>query len=468
MSKSRLDLLTRFPWLKEAIKSRLWQPAAMLLTLSFFVLVILTSLLGTPAGSKNFGIIFVWIVWWALLIIVLIPFFGRLWCAICPIPGPGEWLQRRGIISRVPGKLRSLGWRWPKPLRNIWLQNAGFLMMAMFSTIILTRPLLTGWLLLGFLLLSVLFSILFKNRVFCRYVCPVGGFIGLYSLFSPLELRVKDVAVCQEHKTKDCLIGTSCSYGCPWLVYPGTLKRNAYCGLCAECIRACPKDNIGLNLRPFGSDLLVEKERRMDEAFKAFIMLSCSLLYSVVLLGPWGWLKDLANMETVSGWALYATGFLVVNLLVVPGLFWLTTVLARHLSGLHASVRRLFVDYAYGLVPLGLAGWIAFSLSFIFVNGSYVIPVLSDPFGWGWDLIGTSHIPWTPVALGFLPALQVITLLVGLVFSITTVYRIAQQHSSAFSGHALVSSGDRAWWATLPTAGFATAVTLLFLWVFLG
>jgi hypothetical protein len=110
VSESRLDLLTRFPWLKEAIKSRLWQPAAMLLTLSFFVLVILTGLLGTPAGSKNFGIIFVWIVWWAVLIIVLIPFFGRLWCAICPIPGPGEWLQRRGIISRVPGKLRSLGW----------------------------------------------------------------------------------------------------------------------------------------------------------------------------------------------------------------------------------------------------------------------------------------------------------------------------------------------------------------------
>ncbi len=468
MSESRLDLLTRFPWLKEAIKSRLWQPAAMLLTLSFFVLVILTGLLGTPAGSRNFGIIFVWIVWWAVLIIVLIPFFGRLWCAVCPIPGPGEWLQRRGIISRVPGKLRSLGWRWPRPLRNIWLQNAGFLMMAMFSTIILTRPLLTGWLLLGFLLLSVLFSILFQNRVFCRYVCPVGGFIGLYSLLSPLELRVKDVAVCREHKIKDCLVGTSCSYGCPWLVYPGTLKRNAYCGLCAECVRACPKDNIGLNLRPFGSDLLVDKERRMDEAFKAFIMLSCSLLYSVVLLGPWGWLKDLANMETVSGWALYATGFLVVNLLVVPGLFWLTTVLARHLSGLHASVHRLFVDHAYGLVPLGLAGWIAFSLSFIFVNGSYVIPVLSDPFGWGWDLIGTSRVAWTPLALGFLPALQVITLLVGLVFSITTVYRIAQQHSSAFAGHALVSSGDRAWWATLPTAGFATGVTLLFLWIFLG
>ena len=70
--------LTRFTWLKALLKSRAFQPALMLLTLFFFVLAILTGLFGTPAGSRNFGVIFVWIVWWALLIIVMVPFFGRL------------------------------------------------------------------------------------------------------------------------------------------------------------------------------------------------------------------------------------------------------------------------------------------------------------------------------------------------------------------------------------------------------
>jgi polyferredoxin len=168
--------LTRFPWLKAILKSRAFPSALMLLLLFFFVVAILAGFFGTPAGSHNFGIIFVWIVWWALLIIVMVPFLGRMWCAICPIPGPGEWLQRRGILRRIPGRPHSLRWRWPRRLRNIWLQNFGFLGVAIFSTIILTRPGITAWLLLGMLVLGVILSIFYDNRVFCRYVCPVGGF----------------------------------------------------------------------------------------------------------------------------------------------------------------------------------------------------------------------------------------------------------------------------------------------------
>ncbi len=57
--------------------------------------------------------------------------------------------------------------------------------------------------------------------------------------------------------------------------------------------------------------------------------------------------------------------------------------LARRLAGLTDSLRALFVRYAYTLVPLGLAAWIAFSIGFVFVNGSYALAVISDPFGWG-------------------------------------------------------------------------------------
>jgi len=289
MTSTRFEL-TRYGWLKSLLKSRLLQPALMLITLFFFVLAILTGLIGTPAGNRNFGIIFVWIVWWALLIMVLVPFFGRLWCMVCPIPAPGEWLQRRTIVQHKPGRLHTLRRRWPSRLRNIWLQNFGFLAMAIFSTVILTRPGVTAWVLLGTILLGVGLSIAFEKRVFCRYVCPVGGFIGLYSLTSTIELRVKDVQVCKDHTSKDCVVGTACSYGCPWLVFPGNMERNTHCGMCAECLKACPKDNIALNLRPFGADLLVAKGRSLDEAYKALIMLACALLYSAVLLGPWGWL----------------------------------------------------------------------------------------------------------------------------------------------------------------------------------
>jgi hypothetical protein len=163
-------------------------------------------------------------------------------------------------------------------------------------------------------------------------------------------------------------------------------------------------DNVAINLRAPGADLLVAKGRRLDEAFKAFIMLSCALAYSAVLLGPWGVVKDAANFGSLPMWLAYAAGFLALNLLVVPGLFWLTAAAGRSLAGLkQASVKQLFVDNAYTLVPLGLAAWIAFSLGFVLINISYALPVIADPFGWGWNLLGLAHVPWTPVIPGLVP-----------------------------------------------------------------
>jgi hypothetical protein len=212
-------------------------------------------------------------------------------------------------------------------------------------------------------------------------------------MMSPLELRVRDCKTCQEHTAKDCVVGNAKGYGCPWLVYPGKLARNTYCGLCFECLKTCPKDNLTLGLRPFGSDLWVAKVRRLDEAYKAFIMLGCALVYSVVLLGPWGWMKSWANLDTVPHWGLYASGLWMFTLLLLPGLFWFATTFARRLSNQPTSHRTLFVAYAYTLVPLGLAAWIAFSLGFVLTNGSYALAVISDPFGWGWNLFGTADTP---------------------------------------------------------------------------
>lgn len=455
----RPDLLARIPVLKPILRSRWFQPALMLITLAGFLIAILSGLFGTPAGSHNFGIIFVWIVWWALLIILIVPFLGRAWCTVCPIPAPGEWLQRRGIVNRIPGKLRTLGLRWPRRLKNMWLQNVGFLGVAVFSALILTRPAVTGWVLLGFLVAGMALSVFYEKRVFCRYVCPVGGFIGLYAMVAPTGLRVADPSVCAGHRTKDCVTGNANGWGCPWMVYPGDLQRNTYCGLCVECLKTCPMDNIILAAQPFGSDLLVAQERKLDEAYKAFIMLGCALLYSAILLGPWGWLKSWANLHTLPHWALYAAGFVTVVMALIPGLFWLCVAATRRLSGQGGSMRDLFIHYAYALVPLGLAAWIAFSLGFVLVNGSYVLPVISDPFGWGWNLFGTAGAAWTPLLTDAVGFLQVGMLLIGLAFALNVAYRIARQQVSAHRPALL---------ATLPVAGFMLAVTVGFLRLYLG
>ena len=107
---------------------------------------------------------------------------------------PGDWLQRGAVLGPTGTQPRRRGLRWPRQLRNIWLQSGAFLLLATFSTVLLTSPLVTAIVLAGMLLAAVGLSLVFERRAFCRYLCPVGGFIGLYAQVAPLELRIKDKA----------------------------------------------------------------------------------------------------------------------------------------------------------------------------------------------------------------------------------------------------------------------------------
>jgi hypothetical protein len=434
--------ILRYPFIKTLLKNRWPQFTIMVIALAGFLLAILSGLLGTAVGSRNFGIVFVWIAWWAILMLVAVPFLGRGWCSICPIPAPGEWLQRgamlapqgqpKGAILSLPAPVersgpgsKGLGRRWPNRFRNIWLQNGTFLLVALFSTVILTQPRVTAIVLAAFLFVAIGASLVFERRAFCRYLCPVGGFIGLYSQLAPVEVRVVDTAICATHSEKTCYTGSANGYGCPWDVFPPGMVKNTYCGTCMECLRTCPHDNIAINIRSFGADLLVERNRKLDESYKAFIMLGAAAVYSMVLLGPWGSLKLAAYSVGTLPWLAYTASFLTLNLLALPGLFWLVVWSGKRLSGSMQPIKKLFIAQSYALVPLGLAAWVAFSLSFVFANFSYVLMVLSDPFGWGWNLLGTAGIGWMPWLTGLTPFLQVGVLLGGFVWAALTSRKIA-------------------------------------------
>lgn len=453
MTTARFEL-TRISVVKRLVTSR-WLPWLFIaVTLPVFLIAILTGLFGTPAGSRNFGIIFVWIVWWALLILVLVPFAGRLWCAVCPIPAPGEWLQRRALIEpRANGKLYTLGMKFPRRLKNIWLQNFSFLAVGLFSIVILTTPFVSALVLLAFVAIAVLTSALFERRVFCRYICPVGGFIGLYAQVAPIEVRVKDAEICKTHTEKTCYQGSANGYGCPWLVYPAALDKNTYCGMCTECLKTCPRDNIGIYLRAPGKDLETTHGRRLDEAYKAFIMLTCALAYSIVLIGPWSALKEAAFAVSSARWWLYALIFLAANLVIVPGIFFVCAWLARKLSFDKFSLRRTFVEYAYALIPLGLAAWMAFTVSFVFINFSYAWQVVSDPFGWGWNLFGTTNWTWTPYLAGWQTVVQIPILLIGLMTAIGVALKTAQSQKVPQR-------------AALPVIAFCAAFTVVMMGLF--
>jgi hypothetical protein len=46
--------------------------------------------------------------------------------------------------------------------------------------------------------------------------------------------------------------------------------------------------------------------------------------------------------------------------------------------------------FALTLVPIAIGYHVAHYLVFLLVQGQYIVPLLSDPFGWGWNLVGTA------------------------------------------------------------------------------
>lgn len=425
--------------------------AVFIVMLAGYIFAILAGVIGTPVGSHNFSIVFVWIAWWAILILVAVPFFGRGWCAVCPIPLPGEWLQRGAVLNPPDKKPKWLNLRWPKALRNIWLQNISFLMLALFSSVLLTTPNITAIILAAMLFAAIGLSMVFERRAFCRYLCPVGGFIGLYSQTAPIELRIKDKQVCVTCEGKPCYNGSANGYGCPWDVFPGGLTKNTYCGLCMECIRACPHDNIAINLRSFSVDL-AKPSARIDEAFKAFIMLASAMIYAGVLLGPWGAFKDAAYNVGTRAWFIYAAIFLTIIFVILPGFFWLMISLTSRPSPKGRGVGvRAFASLATTLIPLGLMFWVAFSLSFVLTNASYILVSLSDPLGLGWNLFGTANTAWKPMLTSILAPAQTLALVGGLIWSARTAQKAANEIRTS----------------SIPVIAFCFIITLVMLWLLL-
>lgn len=79
-----------------------------------------------------------------------------------------------------------------------------------------------------------LLSALFKN-FWCRYLCPYGALLGLFSLVSPIAVR----------RNKDKCIGCGkCSRACANLIPVATKQtvRSVECTACYDCVHACPVD----------------------------------------------------------------------------------------------------------------------------------------------------------------------------------------------------------------------------------
>ena len=440
---SRVDL-TRVPLIRKWLVSRWAQYIIRVVALGGFLFTILAGFLGPVVGSHDFAIIMVWIAWWTALKLGFIPLGGRSWCSICPIPMPGEWLQNRGFFkSRHKGTLPTR--QLPKLLRGKWLQAVGFLMVGLFGAVTLTSSRVTAIVLAGILVLALILSLIYERRSFCRYVCPIGGFTGLYAKAAPVEVRTLDINVCRQ------CIDKPCYQACSWGQYPPALQTSADCGLCMECLRVCPHENITVRLRQWGSEFQEKAKARLDETFLGLVMLSSVLVDTAVFLGPWGGLKTAAYSIGSREWLIYSALFMLVALVILPACFTLAVWFGARFKKTGQPLVRQIAHAGQVLIPLGLCAWIAFTISFAFAKFGYVLPVLSDPLGWGWHLLGPIRQAGVGQVSSISQTLQLVVLAAGLFWSANTVRRIYSSRSQA-----------------LPLILFASIFTMIFMWLLIG
>jgi hypothetical protein len=147
-----------------------------------------------------------------------------------------------------------------------------------------------------------------------------------------------------------------------------------------------------------------------------------AIAFSIVMLGPWGFIKDAANVtesRQVIPFLIYLAAIWSSALLIFPGLFILVARGAHRLAGVKSNRRILTLRLAYILIPVGICAWIAFSLPAIMINYGYIISVFSDPLGLGWDLLGTAHAHFNPLIPDWIPVIQGFILLAGLYLGVS-------------------------------------------------
>jgi hypothetical protein len=190
------------------------------------------------------------------------------------------------------------------------------------------------------------------------------------------------------------------------------------------------------------------------------VVFTLAIIYSILYEGHWPVIRDFVNILDKKNWDLFGIYTLVLwtlSLVIIPGIFYLLSFLAVRLSGIRFSVKEVFLASSGSLLPIGLMLWIAFVIPMLFVNVTFIIQSISDPFGWGWDFLGTANIPWHQFVPRLVPWLQAILVLSGLILSLRNLNN-TWQHKKLVSKKLFI--------LTLPIAIFITLTSVLMIFFF--
>jgi hypothetical protein len=450
------------------------------------VVMILHGLLGPTLAPKNLATVLTWVHFRGVLVLALLC-AGNFFCLACPFM----------LVRNAARRLFRPRFDWPTWLRNKWIS------LGLFVAILFTYELFSLWsspwwtasLALAYFAAILLIDGLFKHAAFCKFVCPIGQFNFIASTLSPLEVQVRDHAVCDSCTTKDCIRGRRepavqtpparsaisssaapsgvasgfviLQRGCELALYLPRKVGNMDCTFCLDCAHACPHDNIGVTSRPAGSDLTISRIRsgigylsqRKDIAALAVVFTFGALVNAFGMVSPVylveSWLGELFSVKNQAA----ILGIIFVGLLIVAPVILLGAAawLTRALGGTTVATAPLAARYSYSLVPIGMGTWLA-HYSFHFFTGILtVVPVTQSALAdLGLRVLGAPRWTWTGLPVGIVRPIELGFLLLGFAGSLLVAHQLSEEDSPVNPMRALAP------WAAVCVLVVVVAIWLMF------
>lgn len=165
-----------------------------------------------------------WGIWWPFVILGT-ALVGRMWCGLlCPEGSLSEFASRHGRGGAIPKWIQWSGW-----------PTAAFALTTLYGqmTSVYQYPKPAALILGGSTAAAIAVGYAYgrNKRVWCRYLCPVGGVFALLSKLAPLHFRVEPVLwrLSQERGEKPGAID------CAPLVAIKTMRGASDCHMCGRC-----------------------------------------------------------------------------------------------------------------------------------------------------------------------------------------------------------------------------------------
>jgi hypothetical protein len=357
-----------------------------------------------------------------------------------------EWLRRLSLWL-FPRQQLTWNTQWLNRWGD-WILFAGFVAIYLWEKLwdLPHHAYLSAWLLVVITAGAVIFSQLYERRLWCRYLCPIGGMNGMFAKLSMLELRSTPQVCGSQCHTFGCYKGSGATAvtfidalpnegqatgGCPLYSHPNLLRDNRDCMLCMTCLKACPNRSAQLNLRFPASDLLDD-----HRGFYAEVALLLLLLGGVLM----------HHSQTILTWLGYSSIPIDANhlLISIPISLILLSIPALLTYVTHA-IARLFdqqqPDYLtviYAYLPLTLAANLADYIPAAMTEAGKIVPVFARTLGYSGAGAGLPTLTWSLEVAQFL---QGVTLFSVLAFSPYPLLRITKRSLLSNLPHLLLMIG---------------------------